>query len=94
MTKIVWQNIKSSKRFYVRTYRKLGSVLAVSVVVNILLGVGIVYVKARMPEADYYATYGDVPPVKLTVLDKPNYSSKALLSDDRRYDDVQRELPK
>lgn len=93
MSKLVWQRIKLSKRFYVRTYRKLGGVLLSSVIVNLLLGFAIIYVKSKMPEPDYYSTYGEVPPVKLTALDGPNYSSQALLPDDRQYDDNQKQIP-
>lgn len=94
MSKLTLQKIKASKRFYVRTYRKLGSALLLSVIFNIAIAAGLVYVYLNIPERDYYATFGEVPPVKLTALDTPNYSSRALLSDDRKYDSNKRVIPK
>lgn len=94
MSKLTLQKIKASKRFYVRTYRKLGSVLMLSVFLNIAIAAAIIYVYLNLPERDYYATYGEIPPIKLTALDTPNYSSKALLSDDRKYDSNKRVIPK
>lgn len=94
MSKLTLQKIKASKRFYVRTYRKLGSFLLFSVVFNIVLGVAVTYMYINIPERDYYATYGEIPPIELTALDTPNFSSRALLSDDRKYESDKREIPK
>lgn len=79
MSKQVWRAIKNSKRFYVRYYRKLGTVLLISVILNVMLGMAIYRIYFNLPEPDFYATYGDTPPVLLKALDEPNYSSTPLL---------------
>lgn len=94
MSAQTWAVIKRSKRFYVRTYRKLGSVLFGSAILNVILGLANTYVYLTMPESDFYATYGDTPPILLTALNSPNYSSTPLLADDRRYETGTREIPK
>ena len=94
MSKKAWNNIKNSKRFYVRTYRKLGSMLLFSATLNVCLGLGIYHVYFNLPERDFYATFGEVPPVKLTAMEEPNYSSVPLLADDIHYDSEKRVIPK
>jgi intracellular multiplication protein IcmM len=86
MTKQVWNTIKRSKRFYVRYYRKLGSILILSATFNIVLGLAITYKYLNLPERDYYSTYGETPPVLLAAMDEPNYSSTPLLIDIDRHD--------
>ncbi len=93
MTKAVWQHIKNSKRFYVRTYRNIGSMLLVSVIINVLLGVFVAFVYFELPEPDFYATYGEIPPIKLFAMNSPNYSSTPLLPDDRQYESDERQIP-
>jgi len=86
MSRKVWNLIKQSKRFHVRFYRKIGTTLLISVILNIFLGVGICYFYLRLPEPDFYSTYGETPPVLLTAMDEPNYSSTPLLSSDSSQD--------
>lgn len=93
MSKATWQRIKNSKRFYVRTYRNIGSVLLVSVFFNVLLGLSVSYVYFSMPEPEFYATYGEIPPIKLFEMSSPNYSSTPLLPDDRQYENDNRKIP-
>ncbi len=93
MSKLTWKSIKSSKKFYVRTYRKLGSVLLGSVILNVILGICVAYVFFSMPTPDFYATYGEIPPIKLFAMDSPNYSSTPLLPDDRKYESNNRTIP-
>lgn len=93
MSKAIWQKIKNSKRFYVRSYRKLGSILLGSVFINVLLGLSVTYEFLTMPEPDFYATYGEIPPIKLFEMNSPNYSSTPLLPDDRQYESDNRKIP-
>ncbi|HVT62358.1 MAG TPA: type IVB secretion system protein IcmM/DotJ [Legionellaceae bacterium] len=81
-----WNLIKRSKRFYIRTYRGSVTATVISVIFNVLLGIGIFYVYYIRPEPDYYATYGETPPVPLIAMDEPNYSSHPLLADDSNQD--------
>ncbi|OGV33997.1 MAG: hypothetical protein A3E88_04570 [Legionellales bacterium RIFCSPHIGHO2_12_FULL_35_11] len=86
MSKQTWRNIQNSKRFYVRVYRKLGTILLFSVALNGFLGMAIYHLYFSLPEPDFYATYGDIPPILLTALDEPSYSSTPLLATDVQAD--------
>ncbi len=88
-----WNTIKHSKSFYIRTYRAGATSLIVSLILNILLGLGIYYFHFYEPERDYYATSGIVPPVKLTPLNEPNYSATPLLEADPPNDETVRVIP-
>ncbi len=85
--------IKSSKRFYVTVYRWLGSVLVFFVVLNLCLSLIVYYVFLNQPQRDYYATYGETPPVMLTAMDEPNYSSLPLLANESNNDSSDRAVP-
>ncbi|MDP3705626.1 MAG: type IVB secretion system protein IcmM/DotJ [Legionellaceae bacterium] len=93
MSRKVWNLIKHSKRFYVRSYRKMGTVLLVSVIINVCLGLAIFYNYLRLPEHDFYSTYGETPPVELKAMEQPNYGSEPLLSTDTHFDSDAREIP-
>ncbi|KTD21065.1 type IVB secretion system protein IcmM/DotJ [Legionella londiniensis] len=82
MSRRAWQIIKNSKGFYVRTYRSSIRVLVISIFLNLILGVLIYYTYFSRPEPDFYATNGVTPPVQLTPLDQPNYTSEPLLPDE------------
>lgn len=82
MSRETWHLIKQSKRFYVSTYRNVGTALVMSVVINLILGCGIYYTYFNLPEPEFYATSGIAPPVLLTALDMPNNTSVALLAPD------------
>lgn len=93
MTRRVWDLIKHSKRFYVRSYRRAGSVLFASMILNVCLGLAIYYIYYNLPGHDFYATYGEVPPIPLTPMNEPNYSSVPLLSTDSNQDSDVRVIP-
>ncbi|AHE67904.1 type IVB secretion system protein IcmM/DotJ [Legionella oakridgensis] len=80
MSRATWDLIKNSKRFYVNTYRKAATFLLISAVFNVLLGVAIYFAYFNLPDPDFYATSGVTPPVMLTALDEPNYTSDPLLA--------------
>jgi len=82
MSRETWSLIKQSKRFYVNTYRRAGSALFVSVIINLFLGFAVYYSYFNRPEPDFYATSGITPPVQLAPRDAPNDTSVALLGSD------------
>lgn len=88
-----WNLIKRSKEFYVRTYRKTETAIVISVIISVGLIVGIIYTYSIRPEPDYYATFGETPPVPLIAMDAPNYSSQALLADDSNQDSDVKAIP-
>ncbi len=82
MSRETWELIKSSKNFYVNSYRRGLIALIISLIVNCVFGVLIGYVHLTEPERDFYATSGIAPPIQLQPLLAPNYSSNALLPPD------------
>ena len=82
MSRETWSLIKQSKQFYVLTYRKAGSALFISVLLNLFLGLAIYYTYFGRPDYHFYATNGVTPPDPLTPMDSPNNSSVALLAPD------------
>ena len=46
-----------------------------------------------MLDPDFYATYGEIPPIKLFAMNSPTYSSTPLLPDDRQYESDNRHIP-
>lgn len=93
MSRGTWSLIKQSKRFYVNTFRRAGSALFVSVIINLSLGVAIYYVYFSQPEHDFYATSGVTPPIMLTAMDVPNETSVALLANDPDDQDDTKVIP-
>ena len=93
MSRRTWDLIKHSKRFYVRVYRRTSTTLLASVILNVGLGIGIWHVYSHIPEPDFYATFGETPPVPLVALDAPNYSSVPLLPNDPHQDSNVRTIP-
>lgn len=88
-----WNLIKHSKQFYVKTYRGTETAIVFSIMINLCLAVGLFYSYSIRPEPDYYATFGETPPVPLIAMDTPNYSSHPLLADDSNQDSDVREIP-
>ena len=88
-----WNLIKRSKEFYVRTYRNIETAIVISVIIIVGLMAGIIYTYSILPEPDYYATFGETPPVPLIAMDTPNYSSQPLLADDSNQDSDVRAMP-
>lgn len=93
MGRETWNNTIHSKSFYIRTYRLAGRALLVSLLANLLLGLGIYYRYFHEPLRDYYATSGIVPPVQLKALDERNYSATPLLAADPTNDDTVKIIP-
>lgn len=93
MGRETWDTIKQSKAFYIRTYRKGGTFVIVSLLVNLLLSLAIYYVHFHQPNPDFYATSGITPPIQLTALNAPNDSSTPLLEPDPATEDETRVIP-
>ncbi|MCH9756822.1 MAG: type IVB secretion system protein IcmM/DotJ [Gammaproteobacteria bacterium] len=94
MQREVWRLMIGSKRFYVGTFRFLESMLVLSLLISVLLGVGLFYTYLHMPDRRYYATNGVVPPSELTAMEEPNETSTALLVADPVIDDDEKLIPK
>lgn len=82
-----WNKIKQSKGFYVTSYRRIMKLMVLSLGLNGLLIAGVVLSFLNIPKRHYYATNGAIAlmaikPVELLPMDKPNYSSQALLPPD------------
>ena len=93
MSRGTWRLIEQSKRFHVRTYRKAGSALIVSVFINLMLGLGIYYLYFNQPEHDFYATNGVTSPEMLTPMDTRNDTSVPLLPNDPDIDNEIKVMP-
>jgi intracellular multiplication protein IcmM len=93
MSRVTWDLIKHSKRFYVNTRRRAERALVLSVMINIALGIIICYVYLNLPEPDYYATSGITPPIKLTSMAEKNYTSVPLLAEDAETDNENKVIP-
>lgn len=89
----VWNKIKNSKSFYVRTFRSMARGVAVSLFLNLFLSLALYYYYFHHPLRDFYATSGITAPVKLNPLDKPNYSSTFLLGADPLNDNTAKVIP-
>lgn len=94
MSRGTWDIIKRTKRFYVKNYRRAGSAVIVSIVMNVLLLMGIYYIYFSRPEHDFFATDGVTPPVSLIAMDQPNHTSTPMLANDQAKDDNYRRIPK
>jgi intracellular multiplication protein IcmM len=93
MSRETWNLIKNSKRFYVSGFRATGSVLVLSMIMNLFLGLAVYYTYFNLPDNDCYVTDGVNAPVLLTPMDEPNYTSVPLLANDPQTDDENREIP-
>lgn len=93
MARATWNLIKRSKSFYVKTYRLVGTVIVISLMINIFLGMLIVYYHLHQPKTDFYASNGITPPIELTALSTPNNSAEALLPPDPINDNDEKVIP-
>ena len=94
MSRGTWNIITRSKRFYIQTFRRTGSALIFSTAINVLLLIGIQYFYFGRPENDIYSTDGVTPPLLLTAMDEPNYTSMPMLANDQVQDSNNRVIPK
>lgn len=77
-----FESEKLNRYFYVFSYRKVMKFLLWSIGINLILLALISYVYFNQSNPVYYGTNGITNPIELTPLNKPNYASKSLLSDD------------
>ena len=94
MSREAWHAIKRSKRFYVGTYRRAGSAIVISAILNLVLELAIYHVYLNESESDFYATSGVTPPIPLTPMDSPNYTAYALLGSDSATSNDIKVIPK
>jgi hypothetical protein len=88
-----WRLIKSSKGFYISTYRRASTILLLSVSLNLVLGFFIFDTYFSRPDPQYYATSGATPPVELAAMDSPNNTSVPLLANDQVNDEIEKVIP-
>lgn len=93
MSREAWNTIKRSKSFYIRTYRMGGTLIIVSLVLNLLMSLAIYYLYFHQPIRDFYATSGVTAPVQLKPLDEPNKSATPLLAPDPINDETVKVIP-
>lgn len=82
MSRDTWHLRMSSKRFNVSLYRWLGSLVTISLLVNVILCFLVSRIYFSRPDYIYYSTNGVTKPVQLTPLPSPNESSEPLLGSD------------
>lgn len=82
MSRGTWNRIKKTKFFYIQTYRVMISLIILSGLLNIFLGLMGVYIYNNRPAIHFYATSGIAPPIELTPMATPNYSTEAILPPD------------
>ncbi|WP_419420334.1 type IVB secretion system protein IcmM/DotJ [Legionella sp. D16C41] len=93
MSRQSWNRIKQSKSFYVVTYRRALKFLLMSMAINVFFCLVISYLYLNKPERAFYATNGITPPIELTPLATPNYSSKPLLPPDPVDENEEKAIP-
>ena len=93
MSREAWRVIRQSKRFYVRTYRLMSSMLLFSSILNVVLGGCIYVIYFNQPPRKHYATNGATHPIELTAMSKRNNSPDPLLANDPVEDEMTRVLP-
>jgi intracellular multiplication protein IcmM len=70
---------KGKKNFFRNGFRNVLRIIYVSISLNVIFIIGIYETLINRVAPDYYATSGVKPPIRLTGLSHPNYSSEALL---------------
>lgn len=93
MRRMVWRSITTSKFFYVRTYRRICTLVLVSLMVSVFLLLLIIYFYLNIPNPDYYATNGVTAPIPLRELDKANQLSSPLLPPDPMIENQTKVIP-
>ncbi len=82
MSQVALEKIKTSKRFYVTSFRVCTTILYLSLILNLILGIGIYYINFNQPIRTYYATNGVTAPERLAPMTHPNNTSYPLLPPD------------
>lgn len=93
MSRGKWKQIQKRKGFYQRNYRILGSVLVLSTILNLILGLSVGYHYLNRKDNKFYATNGAMPPEELTPMDQRNMTSVSLLPDDPVNDEEAKVIP-
>lgn len=82
MSQVALDKIKTSKRFYVTSFRTCTLFLYLSLLLNLIFGLGIYYSYFHKPLRTYYATNGVTAPERLAPMAHPNNTSYPLLPPD------------
>lgn len=93
MGRDTWVVAKNSKNFNVNIYRRGLLVLIVALSLSGLFGILLFYMYVTVPERDFYATNGVIPPILLHAMDTPNMSANALLPPDPPTEKENRFIP-
>lgn len=93
MSREAWVQIRHSKNFNMRIYRRGLTVLILSLIMCLIFGTWVFYLYLHQPERTYYATSGIVDPVQLQALPEPNNLGVPLLEPDPPNDDIPRIIP-
>lgn len=79
MARATWRTTIASRYFYVKTYKRSLFALIFSIMLNLILGLLIVYVYWNRTAPTYYVSNGMTAPMILKALNAPNDSSSPLL---------------
>lgn len=82
MSRGKWNRIKENKFFNVQFYRKITTWVVLSIALNIVLCLALMYVYVHKPKRHYYSTDGVTAPILLSPMTHANESSEALLPPD------------
>ena len=93
MSREKWKLIRQRKGFYIGTFRRIGSILVISMSLNLILGLSVIYVYMHKPENKFYATNGATPPNEVVPMDQPNLTSSPLLANDPVNDEPIKVIP-
>lgn len=93
MSRQLWDRVKASKFFYIKTYRWTGSLLVISCALNVLFLIWVFIMQLTAGEPSFYATSGITSPIELTPLTLPNYSAEPLLPNDPVNNESERPIP-
>lgn len=89
MSRQTWNEIKASKRFYVKLYRRSINILIVSLLINLILSYVGLHMYFNRPARVAYSTNGASPPTVLSPLSAPNKSKEPLLGSDPNESEIQ-----
>ncbi len=78
-----YEEAKNKRYFYVKSFRLIGRMIFISMVLNVLIIMVMADIFFGQPSPKYYGTNGSSNPVQLNSMESPNHSSVPLLSDEQ-----------
>ena len=82
MSRETWRLLKSTKKFYVNSFRWTINLTIISCSITCFLSWSIYYCTFSQSNNEYYASNGITSPISLVAMDAPNSTSVPLLTDD------------